>query len=112
VPLASFSRIPLEVVPAIRDAVRDPMLSVAGGPVSAEMLTGRVSDAWRLWHNSRENRTDVGRILPGLIRDARAADSGDRRVANALLADVYAQAQHEGCGPVRLSWAGRWLTGR
>src|SRR5712691_8123637 len=35
VPVSSFARIPHEAVPAIRDAVRDPMLTVGpGGPVN------------------------------------------------------------------------------
>ena len=32
VPVASFARIPHDAVPAIRDAVRDPMLSAPGSP--------------------------------------------------------------------------------
>ncbi len=62
-------------------------------------LAGRVADAWRVWHTSREHRTDVGRVLPRLITDARVAartaDGQDRRTANALLCDVYALTQHE-----------------
>jgi transcriptional regulator with XRE-family HTH domain len=67
VPVASFARIPHEAVPAIRDAVRDPMLSVPNGPADVEALASRAADAWRLWHTSREHRTDVGRILPRLV---------------------------------------------
>ena len=43
------------------------------------------------------HRTDVGRILPTLVNDARATAriADDRRTANALLVDVYALVQHE-----------------
>src|SRR5712691_778223 len=96
VPVASFARIPHDAIPAIRDAVREPMLSVPGRPVEVSALAARVADAWRVWHTSAEHRTDVGRILPRLVTDARVAaraSTGDeRRAANALLADVYALA--------------------
>jgi transcriptional regulator with XRE-family HTH domain len=99
VPVASFARIPHDGVPAIRDAVRDPMLTVLPGPVDVGALAGRVADAWQLWHTSTHHRTDVGRILPRLVTDARVAgratDGEARRAANALLADVYALVQHE-----------------
>src|SRR6266516_3160831 len=43
--------------------------------------------------------TDMGRILPRLVTDARiaarAAEGQDRRAASAVLADVYALVQHE-----------------
>lgn len=94
VPVASFARIPHDAIPAIRDAVRDPMLTCPAGPADVGDLAARVADAWRLWHTSREHRTDVGRILPRLITDAwiaaRASEGADRREASAVLADLYA----------------------
>jgi len=99
VPVASFAWIPHDAVPAIRDAVRDPMLAAPGSPVDVESLAARTADAWRLWHASREHRTEVGRILPRLVADARAAarsaEGADRRTAQAVLAEVYALVQHE-----------------
>lgn len=99
IPVASFARIPHEAVPAIRDAVRDPMLTVEDGPVDVSALASRAADAWRLWHTSREHRTDVGRVLPRLVTDARIAarssNGPQQRVASAVLADVYALVQHE-----------------
>lgn len=99
VPVASFARIPHDAVPAIREAVRDPLLTVAFAPVDVAALVSRTEDAWRLWHQSSRHRTDVGRVLPRLITDARiaarTADGEDRRTVNAVLADVYALAQHE-----------------
>ena len=99
VPVASFARIPHDAVPAIREAVRDPLLTIPAGPVDVPALESRTSDAWRLWHQSPQHRTDVGRILPRLITDARiaarAAGGADRRAASAVLSEVYILAQHE-----------------
>jgi hypothetical protein len=62
-------------------------------------LAARTADAWLLWHQSTQHRTDVGRILPRLVTDARVAartaEGQDRRAAHAVLADVYALVQHE-----------------
>lgn len=99
IPLASFSHIPHAAIPAIREAVRSPLLTVTDVRVDVPTLAARVSQAWRLWHGSPTHRTDVGRILPALVRDARiaarVADAEDRRTANAILSDVYALVQHE-----------------
>ncbi|SNS15720.1 Transcriptional regulator, contains XRE-family HTH domain [Actinomadura meyerae] len=99
IPVASFSRIPLAAIPPIREAVRDPLLAVPETRVDVPGLAARVSQAWRLWHGSPTHRTDVGRVLPALVRDARAtartAEGDDRRAANAVLADLYALVQHE-----------------
>ena len=98
VPVSSFARIPHDAVPAIREAVRDPLLTVPAGPVDVAALAARTADAWLLWHQSPQHRTDVGRILPRLVTDARIAaraEAADRRAASAVLADVYALVQHE-----------------
>jgi hypothetical protein len=95
VPVSSFARIPHDAVPAIRD----PLLTVPAGPADVAALAARTADAWLLWHQSTEHRTDVGRILPRLVTDARiaarTAEGQDRRAASAVLADVYALVQHE-----------------
>jgi hypothetical protein len=79
-------------VPAIREAIRDPLLTVPAGPLDVAALVARTADAWLLWHQSTEHRTDVGRILPRLVTDARiaarTAEGQDRRAANAVLADA------------------------
>jgi transcriptional regulator with XRE-family HTH domain len=97
IPVTSFARIPHDAVPAIREAIRDPMLTVPAGLADAAALAARTADAWNLWHQSTQHRTDVGRILPRLITDARIAarTAEDRRAASAVLADVYALVQHE-----------------
>jgi transcriptional regulator with XRE-family HTH domain len=99
VPVSSFARIPHDAVPAIREAVRDPLLVLPDDAPDVAALVGRTADAWRVWHQSPQHRTDVGRVLPRLVTDARvaarAAEGADRRAANAALADVYALVQHE-----------------
>jgi transcriptional regulator with XRE-family HTH domain len=101
VPVGSFTRIPHDAVPAIREAVRDPLLVIPPetGVPDVAALASRTADAWRIWHQSAEHRTDVGRVLPRLVTDARIAariaQGEDRRAASAVLADVYALVQHE-----------------
>jgi hypothetical protein len=62
-------------------------------PTDPSYLQGRVDQTWRLWHTSDHNRTEVGALLPGLIRDSEAAvralDGNERRAALVALSDVY-----------------------
>lgn len=87
-----------ESVPLIRDA----MHTVAFLPRPPEVpapaaLRGRVEQAWRLWHTSRFQRTEVGALLPSLIIDAHAcmkANKGDaQREAQAAAGDLYRLVQ-------------------
>lgn len=63
------------------------------GPVDPATLQGRVDQTWRLWHSSARNRTEVGALLPALIRDGETAvrtlDGEQRRAALVALSDVY-----------------------
>lgn len=99
IPVQSFTRIPHDAIPAITEAVRDPLLTLPAHPVDVVAVRSRTTDAWQLWHQSLQHRTDVGRVLPRLIIDARVAartaEGVDRRTANAVLSDVYALTQHE-----------------
>ncbi|GLZ11333.1 hypothetical protein Acsp04_15680 [Actinomadura sp. NBRC 104425] len=92
-PVSSLRRIPHEAVPAIREAIHSQTFTPPD-PVDVKAVRQRTADAWRLWHASPTQRTDVGRILPALITDARAAtrtvDGPARRTAYAVLAEVYA----------------------
>ncbi|MBX6381693.1 MAG: helix-turn-helix domain-containing protein [Microbispora sp.] len=98
-PISSFAHIPHDAVPAIREAVREPLLS-APKELSTDIasLRSRTADAWRLWHTSPTHRDDVGRVLPSLIRDARllvrSTEGQERRRANTVLVDVWALVQH------------------
>ncbi|MFJ9573559.1 helix-turn-helix domain-containing protein [Streptomyces bacillaris] len=65
----------------------------SAGPIDPASLQGRVDQTWRLWHTSAHNRTEVGALLPDLIRDGEAAvrslDGDARRRAQVALSDVY-----------------------
>ncbi|MFG2876870.1 helix-turn-helix domain-containing protein [Streptomyces sp. NPDC048337] len=67
------------------------------GTVTPEALRGRVDGAWRLWHSSTHQRTEVGALLPDLIRDAHACvkahQGGERRAAHAATGDLYRLVQ-------------------
>jgi len=79
----------------LRDAVRGSLFPAADATEapSPARLRERVREAWALWHSSRLQRSQVGALLPDLVRDAqslpRALEGSDRREAYAVLADVY-----------------------
>lgn len=62
-------------------------------PVDPALLQGRADQSWSLWHKSKYNRSEVGALLPELIRDGEAAvralDGEQRRAALVALSDVY-----------------------
>ena len=87
------------VVPAIRRAMQEVSFAHTSitVPVSPDDLERRISRAWRLWHFSPTQRTDVGVLLPDLIRDAhdsvRANELFERRRAQAATGDLYRLVQ-------------------
>lgn len=99
-------------VPAVRQALTAWPLRVEGQPQSPEYLAGAVDAAWRTWHGSPNQRTEVGLVLPDLLTDAQRAarlhDGQSRRLVLAQLAEVYHLAQ------AYLAWHGErelvWLT--
>lgn len=94
------------------------LTSTAAGPADPAILQGRVDQTWRLWHNSGRNRTEVGALLPNLIRDAETAvrtlDGEQRRLALVALSDVYRLTGQATAyvAPAELAWvvADRALT--
>lgn len=91
VPLGRLSH---PVMPDIWSAVMTRTLAApSAGPVSPAVLQGRADQTWRLWHTSARNRTEVGALLPSLIRDgetaARTLDGDQRRAALVALSDIY-----------------------
>lgn len=62
-------------------------------PVDPTLLQGRADQSWKLWHKSGYNRSEVGALLPELIRDGEAAvralDGTERRSALVALSDIY-----------------------
>ncbi|MFI6347239.1 helix-turn-helix domain-containing protein [Streptomyces sp. NPDC050560] len=117
VPLGRLSH---PAMPAIWTAVMArPLASAAAdGPVAPAVLQGRADQTWRLWHSSRRNRSEVGALLPVLIRDAEAAvralDGEQRRAALVALSDVYRLTGQATAyiAPAELAWvvADRALT--
>ncbi|MGH3612073.1 MAG: helix-turn-helix domain-containing protein [Pseudonocardia sp.] len=90
------------VVPAIRDAMRDASFGLSSGSTSspivdADDLAARVRRLWLLWHRSPKQRSEVGVVLPTLIRQAHAsirATEGDaRRQCRSAAADLYRLVQ-------------------
>ena len=82
-------------VPALRKALTSWGIAVTGRPESGDYLRALVDTAWQTWHTSEHQRTEVGRILPGLLdaarRSARLTEVGAER--NRVLA-MEAQAYH------------------
>ncbi|MFE0462407.1 helix-turn-helix domain-containing protein [Kitasatospora sp. NPDC058965] len=69
-----------------------------------------VDAAWKVWHASANNRTDVGRLVPDLIRHgevlAAASADGERRTVLVALASAYRLAQQviAYIGPAEAVW--------
>jgi len=100
--LATFERPTNDTLPAIRSTLTAYRLtSAADGPAEPlDHLRARVDAAWRLWHTSPNQRTDVGRLLPALLTDAQRSARSGNGPELALLADVYHLAQQ-----MLASWA-------
>ncbi|MEU6123207.1 helix-turn-helix transcriptional regulator [Streptomyces sp. NPDC047123] len=81
-----------EVWAAVMNRALAPVPPSATQPDPA-LLQGRVDQSWALWHTSGYNRSEVGALLPALIRDSEAAvrglDGEQRRVALVALSDIY-----------------------
>ncbi|WFF07271.1 helix-turn-helix transcriptional regulator [Micromonospora sp. WMMD1076] len=96
----------------VRRALTAWHITIDGQPESTDYLRGAVDSAWQTWHTSRNQRTEAGLVLPGLLdatqRAARLHTGADRRTALALLAQAYHLAQ------AYLAWHGDrelcWLT--
>ncbi|MEV3851668.1 XRE family transcriptional regulator, partial [Streptomyces microflavus] len=90
-----LSRLSNPVMPDIWSAVMTRTLTPpTGGPVDPAVLQGKVDQTWRLWHSSPRNRTDVGALLPALIRD------GDHAV-RVLVAVSGSATAYGGAGAAR-----------
>ncbi|MEU2609280.1 helix-turn-helix domain-containing protein [Streptomyces albus] len=82
-------------MPDIWAAVMSRRLATGGDDTEVDVraLQGSVDQTWRLWHTSGHNRTEVGALLPDLIRQAEAAvrhlDGENRRAAFVALSDTY-----------------------
>ncbi|MET8831033.1 helix-turn-helix transcriptional regulator [Streptomyces sp. NPDC004610] len=99
IPTNDVGKLSHSAVPAIREAMHSVSFTGTTPDVVAtpEVLRDRVDGAWQLWHSSTHQRTEVGSLLPDLIRDAHACiktNQGDmRRAAQAATADLYRLVQ-------------------
>jgi transcriptional regulator with XRE-family HTH domain len=99
-PLSTWERLGHPAVQPIRSAMHEaPMAApwtLTVPPTSLD-LQARVEAAWRRWHTSPFNRTEVGAQLPQLIREAHACvkshDGEQRRDAWATMSDLYRLVQ-------------------
>ncbi|WP_040687578.1 helix-turn-helix domain-containing protein [Nocardia vinacea] len=92
VPVSVFAGERHSALNEVQAALTDFRLSPAERPVSAEHVAERLRQAWRVRHASPDHRSQLGALLPGLIRDAQRAarSTGDeRRAARRVLAGVY-----------------------
>jgi transcriptional regulator with XRE-family HTH domain len=98
-PISRLTHVDNPAVPAIADVVqRYTLTRTVDEPEPAAVLAARVARAWRTWHTSPTRRTDVGDLLPALLRDCHGAaatlEGSDRRRAHVALANAYQLAQH------------------
>ncbi|MGW4388191.1 helix-turn-helix domain-containing protein [Streptomyces sp. NPDC004685] len=81
-----------EIWSAVMNRALAPSLRPAA-PIDPTLLQGRADQSWKLWHKSSYNRSEVGALLPELIRDGEAAvralDGEQRRSALVALSDIY-----------------------
>ena len=99
IPVDAIGKLSHASVPSIRAAMHGVWFAAVPtvGTASPEALKGRVEGAWQLWHSSTHQRTEVGALLPDLIRDAHACvithEGSERRAAHAATADLYRLVQ-------------------
>lgn len=75
----------------VQAALTEYRIAPSNRPVSVGHLAERLRKAWRVRHSSPDHRSQLGALLPGLIRDAQTAarTAEDRRAARRTLAGVY-----------------------
>ncbi|MET7426633.1 helix-turn-helix transcriptional regulator [Dactylosporangium sp. NPDC005555] len=100
--LTALGRPTNDTLPPIRTALTAYRIGAddEGTTEPLDSLRSRVASAWHVWHTSAAQRTDVGRLLPGLLTDAQRASAAGRPEALVILADVYHLAQQ-----MLASWA-------
>ncbi len=92
VPVSVFAGERHTALTDVQSALTDYRLSDPNRSADTEHLASRLQQAWQVRHASPDHRTQLGSLLPGLIRDAQSAarlPGGDRRAARRVLAGVY-----------------------
>jgi transcriptional regulator with XRE-family HTH domain len=96
--VATYTKTAHERLASVADVLTDYRLTTGqGAPLTAAELAAQVTQAWTLWHGSRQQRTVIATLLPGLLANAehsaRALEGQERRSALARLAQVHHLAQ-------------------
>jgi transcriptional regulator with XRE-family HTH domain len=93
VPVRVFAGERHRALSAVQAALLEHQVTPNGRTPSVAHLASRLERAWRVRHSSPDHRTQLGALLPDLIRDAqlaaRTAPTEDRRAARRTLAGVY-----------------------
>ncbi|WP_239573819.1 XRE family transcriptional regulator [Actinokineospora baliensis] len=94
IPIASFGGPAHTALSEVRTALTSYHLPLSGtAAADVDHLAMRLHHAWHVRHTSPDHRTQLGVLLPGLIRDAqqavRQAQPDRRRGVRRVLAEVY-----------------------
>ncbi|HET6288781.1 MAG TPA: helix-turn-helix domain-containing protein [Amycolatopsis sp.] len=93
VPVSVFAGPRHSALSEVRAALTEYRVALRPEPVSVSHLAARLRAAWLVRHSSSDHRTQLGSLLPGLIRDAQLAArvllGEERRAARRVLAGVY-----------------------
>lgn len=92
VPVTVFAGQRHAALTEVQAALTDFRITNSELPSSPQYLAERLRQAWHVRHSSPDHRTQLGSLLPGLIRDTQSAarqPGEERRTARKLLAGVY-----------------------
>ncbi|MFC5290405.1 multiprotein-bridging factor 1 family protein [Actinokineospora guangxiensis] len=94
VPVAVFAGAQHAALAEVRAALTDYRIAPSAPPPSSAHLRSRLRSAWQVRHSSPDHRTQLGNLLPSLIRDAQRAvrthaEPADRRDSRRVLSGVY-----------------------
>ncbi|CRK59474.1 Putative transcriptional regulator [Alloactinosynnema sp. L-07] len=93
VPVAMYAGEQHRALAEVRAALTDYHITPSAGAPNIDHLAARLAGAWKVRHASPDHRTQLGSILPSLIRDSqravRTTRGDERRNARRVLAGVY-----------------------
>jgi transcriptional regulator with XRE-family HTH domain len=93
VPVSVFAGERHGALSAVQAALTDYRVTPTAQPPSVDHLALRLRQAWHIRHSTPDHRTQLGTLLPGLIRDAQLAArvlrAEERRGARLVLGGVY-----------------------
>ncbi|WP_315656467.1 helix-turn-helix transcriptional regulator [Amycolatopsis sp. PS_44_ISF1] len=93
VPVTVYAGAQHAALSEVQAALTEYRVSTTGSLASVPHLAERLRMAWLVRHSSSDHRTQLGSLLPGLIRDAqttaRALRGEERRAARKVLSGVY-----------------------